>query len=339
MAKIIEQLAVVVGIQSAEGTVNTNVRDATEIGVHENSTTAVGVLVKTDSLAFDFEREEELGEDIAGSFTKTEGTRLNDLGTLSFDFTLKGPGTASPSAAGDYTLVSGIENVLAGAGVNRGTESTVSTTYNVGDASFLTLKLWRGDESFTLVDCKTSLSFGVNPGGSTAVSVTVAVGSVVHNASDIFPTVVDYGTMKSLSAPLMKSAGAQIGSRVRGQIDGSVSVDNTIDDAPDSNSSTGKIKEVTERAVNYTGKFYVDSADADQDWTNLVQTSTPSEDISFVLGTASSDPANAIAFNLSNLNFTKVTYTDAFKKIAWDLDGYATASGTTANSEFDLVSL
>lgn len=341
MTKITEQIAIVVGTQTAEGTVNANVRDATEVGVHENATTAVGVLTRDDSLTLDFERLEELGEDITGSLTKTAGTRLRESVTFSFDVTMKGPGTASPSAAGDFTLASGIENVFSGAGLNRGSETSTRTPYNLGSVSFLTFKVWRGlAQSFTLVDCKTSLSFGLEVGGSIPVTVEVVVGSVVENSSDTFPTTIDYGTQQSLAAPLLKVAGAQIGSVVRGQLDGTLDLENTFVEAPDSNAATGFVQEISERTVNYAGTFYGDDVDEDQDWQNLVQTSTPTDDIGFTLGVPGSDPANSIHFNLSNMNFTKVAVSqDEHNKVAWNLEGYATASGTTQNSEFTLVSL
>ena len=76
MAKLKEGIAIVVGKQTAEGTILASVRDATIVANIDDGSAlsageALGISIRDESLALDFDRIEDLSPDQSGTFTRT----------------------------------------------------------------------------------------------------------------------------------------------------------------------------------------------------------------------------------------------------------------------------
>lgn len=348
MAKIVDQIAIVIGAQSGLGSINTVVRDSTIIantddGVVLSANEALGLLIRDETLTLDFERIEDDPQNFTGSFSKLPGSFLrSSVSDFSFDITVKGGGKTvdgTPSA-GDYNLPEAIETLLSGFGLVRGTPTTADTPYVIDDPVYLTLKVWRGDTSFTMQDCLvTELSYSNEPGNITIVTATVSAGGITFDNADTFPVSIDYGLQESLPAPVLKGAAASIGAVTRGFLAGTLTLTLDSEEVPDSNSTDGVIDEVTGRTIQWEGDFYVDSTDSDQDWVNLIRTGT-FEDLQWTLGVHVVGPAqqvNALQFYMQNVDFTAVKVVEQAGKVVYNLTGYATSPGA-GNDEFTLTS-
>ena len=345
MAKLNDQIAVAIGIQSGgEGAINATVRDATQIGTTESGATALGFLIRKESLVLDFDRIEEAGQDVVGSFTKRRGFKLRtDASAFGFDYTLKGSGqTLTTPAAGEYNLTAVHEALLRGLGLLRGTPTGSQTPYALGTPDFLTCKVWRGNQSWVMQDTKVAeLSLALNPGNVVVATPTFAPGFVIHRPSDTFPTVISYGLNESTPPPVLQSAGAQIGATVRGFLEGTLVIANLYEDFPDSNLPRGRSFEQLGRDVTWEGNFYVDSTNLNQDFLNLDLVAAPTEELSFQLGVNTTTPgqvANAIQFFLNNVNFTRQRVVEQARRIVYALEGYSTDVSGAANSEFSILS-
>ena len=348
MAKVTDQIAIVLGIQSGEGTVNTDVQAATIVantddGSPLSANEALGVLIRKESLKLDFERVEEPGEDFSGTYSKAVGSFLrSSVAEFSFDLTVKGGGLAldgTPSA-GDYNLPEAVEALFSSFGLVRGTPTTGDTPYAFDSTTsdFLTFKVWRGAISYTFQDCKvSSMEYKFTPGEVAVVTVTVACGAVSLDSSDTFPTSIDYGVQEDTTAPVLKGAAASIGSVTRGFLEGTLTLEPAIDEFPDSNATEGVSQEQTARTISWSGNFYVDSTDLDQDYQNLIRTGS-FEDFQFTLGVhVVTGVANALQFTMRNVNFTKVGVVEQAGRIVYALEGYATHDGA-GDDEFLLSS-
>jgi hypothetical protein len=305
---------------------------------------APGILIRDESLTLDFDRLEDLGEEVTGTFTKTPGTfRSEDVGTFTFDISVRGSGqTLTTPVAGEYDLPGPIELLYEAAGLIKGTPTSSKTPYEIGDPTFNTIKVWRRDVSYTMLDCRVaSIAYALSPQGVVIATVAVSAGSVTKNASDTFPTVFDYNLQESTAPPTLKGAAAQIGSVVRGFLSGTLTVDNAFEKFPDSNAATGMATERDSRTFSWSGEWYVDTTDPDQDYTNLVRESDPTEDLFFRLGTHQSstgEVANAIEFNMKNVNWTKVSVAHQAGRVVYNLEGYATGA-SPGDDEFWLDSV
>jgi len=348
MAKLTEQVAIVVGAQVGLGTILASVQTATIVaniddGVALAANEALGVLYRADSLTLDFARIEDDPEVFSGTFSKVPGGFLRSSAeAFSFDVTVKGGGKTvdGTPTAGDYNLPGAIETLFAGFGLNRGTPTTADTPYVLGAQSYLTFKVWRGAQSWTLQDCIVSnIDFKLTPSETVVATITVLPGAITFDDTDTFPTSIDYGFQTTLAAPVLKAAGAIIGPTTRGFLEGTLSLALEADEFPDSNATDGVVSESAGRTIGWDGDFYVDSTDADQDWVDMIATSS-FPDMSFTLGVHVVGPAqqaNALGFLLNNVDFTSVKYKKAAGRIVYTLAGYATNAGA-GNDEFVLTS-
>ena len=167
MAKLREDIAIVLGVQVDEDTILAAVRDATEVGIVQAGAAALGLLIRDESLTMDVERIEELGQEFPATFSRTEGSKLRlEAAAFSFDVTVKGSGqTTGTPTAGDFDLPPGIKELLQGAGLVEGTPTATNTPYPIGVPAFLTIKVWRDDQSFTWKSCRvTSIAWAFTPG-------------------------------------------------------------------------------------------------------------------------------------------------------------------------------
>lgn len=345
MAKIRDDgVLIVVGTQVAEGTINTDVRDATAVGTTEGGGTALGLFVRRETLTLDLARLEEEVQDVIGTRTPQAADLIEvQASAFSFDVLAKGAGTTDHDQADEYDLPDAVEVLLQGAGLLKGAATTTLTPYALGEPVFLTIKVWRDDQSFTFQDCRvSSIAWAVTPKGVVPATVTIQPGIITYNNADTFPTVVDFGLQESTPSPILKGAGAAIGAVTRGFLSGTLTLENTFTPFADGNLPRGEAYEFVRRRVLWAGQFYVDSTDIDQDWTNLSLAADPTDDLVFVLGVANpgaSGLANALRFTLRNVNWTAVNHAaEDSKRIVFDLAGYGTSDGA-GDDEFLLESV
>ena len=282
------------------------------------------------------------------SFTKTGGDPTTIDVPLAFDFPWKGGGDPSPEIAGEWNLSEPVGELLKGAGIIEQTQSIGSTTYIPGPITTpLTIKVWRSSSDagppddalfWVFQDCKVQLEWTFTPGESTSCTATIQVGAQVAGAvaqPGDFPS-ADFGTQLTLANTILRGAQAQIGSVGRGFLDGTITLDAGFEDAPDSNSLKGTISEQADRTFTWSGGFYVDDSDPDQDYANLITEGPSSDHLLFNTGDTpgdASNPAAATSFLLHNLNYTSVSYRREAGRVIWDLEAYATALAGAPDSE------
>lgn len=339
MAKITEQVAIAVGVQSGVEAINATVRDATEIGETESGAQAIGIFIDDESLAFDFDRVEEEVSDYTGTFSKNAGTFQRVDVPLAFATAIQGGGDPTPETSGQWDLHIAFETLLRGLGLYSKTQGVGSTTYEPSEAEYLTIKIWRGTVAWVLQDCKVeSLAIPLDSGSKSLGTWTFQVGSVQGQTEPGFPTLNGYGTQASLSAPILRGAACSIGGSSRSFIDGSVTISQEIAEYGDCNATTGITKESDGRQITFAGSVYADTGDPDQFYDDLVDTATPTGDMIFTLGDTvgdASNPAQAVAFTLRNMRWTQNSYDRQAGRVVWALNGYATHDGS-GDDEFVL---
>ena len=232
MAKIKDSIAILIGKNPSNSpfAYNNDVAGATTIAAPNDS--LAGLLIKDGSFSFSQQilsgpgRPDLYTGSAKGALTTTVGPPV-----CSFSVDLKGAGRVVPDpptkAAIDFSY--GVRQLLEGAGFTWG-GSTYSSwlssmvPYNaVGSTEenrvrYKTIKIWVGDDdggpglAYVLGGVFFDLDFNFTPGESATIDVTVYA-SEMSVLTDIgpaeFPTVVDYGTQATVSAPVLENANAK----------------------------------------------------------------------------------------------------------------------------------
>ena len=334
MAKVTERIAIGIGDQTAEGTINAVIEGAVTLGTTEAGTVALGLQVRDESLDIDFERLEEDAQEVTGSLTPEAGDFRRVETTFSFDIQLKGAGKATPTGSGDWDLPPAIVDLLAGLGLVQTADGT-GTDYDPGVLTFLSFILWRDDQFWELMDCRLNGVFNFIPGEGCILSITVFVGSVKTRGTRSYPASIAYGIQGTHPTTILKNAGAAIGASTKGFVSGTVSINNAYSEGTDSNAATGLVHERASRRFEWSGAFFALAADAGQEYDNLIVTSVV-DDLVFAFGTTGADPADGLTFTLANLNITKMSKVEEQNRVIWNLEGYATSP--TADAEFKIRS-
>ncbi len=356
MAKVNDDLAIVVGSQTSRDAVNETVRDATAGVANDTLTDAQSVLFDEDSLSLSFERSESTEPVVSGSFTKRAGYLQRIQPAFSFTTNaMGGARDAAPSGSGDWDLSTAQELLYLGAGLT-GTSDTSDTDYALGNLTYLTFKVWRGSHSWTFPGCFLDPTWNFTPGEKATITWTVLCDDIVFDSADPFPTSLVYdgadpaGGQQTAAPPVLKGAEAEIAGLTRGFQSGTLSLSNQSESYPDSNAANGVVFEQTGREIRFQGDWYADSAqttgdtgstadpgNTTADFYNLESDVTSSTSLSFTLGTASgaSTRPTALSFSIPNYRYTAQSRVDSAGKVVWGLDGYATS--TTANAEMSIT--
>ena len=202
---------------------------------------------------------------------------------------------------------------------------------------YATVKLWVADMSFVLKACLVeTLAFEFVGGGDVKVTATIRVGSVDSQADGVSIPSFDYTTQSSLSAPVLKGAGFAWG-QTRGFLTMRVSVVNTVEEFEDSNEATGLRLAQSDRSVDMDAVINVDDADTDYEHTRVADTSAPTDDATFQLGTiaGASDTLNAALVAFNNGIIDSYSSDKAGDIITANVIAHATA--TAAGDEFALT--
>jgi hypothetical protein len=331
-------------IQSAKGTPNIDAQwstsavgeaDGAVLGDRDSGDAASGIDLPT------FERVDLPSAD--AGLTKTGSSFLRvDVTGLAITIALKGNGVLSTPSAGQAKPVTGIDALLQSAGLAGANGSAPAYVYTPTDTEkYLTVCLWAGTNRFIFQDCIAEPTLTPEPGGACKLSFAITVGS--HDpatqkfAGVTFPTFT-YGAQASLAAPVVKEVDHTLGT-LRSFSELEVSIARDTEETPDANSTTGITARQTARTVQVTGTIYVDPADGDYDYTNVVG-GGPTDDMTFHIGEAAGAGValNSVAVVLGNLQHKAAKPNRLASFSVFEISD-AQAQGATSGSEFSLTYL
>ena len=300
-------------------------------------------------------RQEATPADVPGSLTPQPSSfqRLSIDG-FSISWLLKGSGLlrgADPPDDGEAIPIPAVRALFDMAGLigANGTAPAYRYTPRVaasvgGYQLYGTIKLWIGNLSWVFQDCIIEkLALVMTPGGNLVATADVAVGS--HDPATQFSSGVTFPTFDYTatttggqlhSAPLVAAVGHSW-STTRGFEDMTVTVENSASEEQDSNAETGLVQAVTERRITCVGRIYADADAASKFEMENVAGETPTADITMQIGdatTVETDPFNALAMILSDVQVAQVKPDKTGNFMVMDLSGYCTAS--SAGGEFSL---
>ena len=313
MAEINFAIAFAAGVQSVAGTA-----DATIAGLTGSLTEADGIVLgDPDSgiaeSGIDFGTLRNLKEKavVSGSFTRQASTFLSeDIDTFSIAIPLMGRGTASPGVTdSNYTPAKGIDALLQAAGLaGAAWGSGNGWRYVPAAAQIITVKLWLNGMAWVIRDCVASVEIDFTPAEVAIATFTLSGTVSSFSNSATFPT-LNYGNQASISAPVVQGVGHNwgISAAQRGFTEATLSIDNQIDELPDSNSTTGKRNRQTGREITMAVTLFADSGSIDYERAALVRTSAPTDQQQFQVGTPGGSVANAVRVTLPTPEMRKFT--------------------------------
>lgn len=358
-------IAMAVGVQADATTVNATIRDlagaplvADEtdgfiLGDRESGDAASGI--SSPSLEAIF-REVQA---VAASRTERADTFQKVTATgFAVAFLMQGNGDDSGApdagAADMATLFPGYEAIyemigLIGAnGANPIVEYTSRHDGSTGGAGadgvivHGTIKVWMGDLAVVFEDCVvTSAVLASTPGGNVLCTVNIQVGVIdTANIDDgiAFPTIT-YDAMEDLAAPIVEGVAFAAFGQTRGHENLTITITNEITVFGDSNASISGERQVhSRRVITVDGTLYVNATDSKAALDNLIDTSPPTDDLSFQVGTVSgaSDVLNAFKIEVNNLQAKAIKYVPLGEAMAVEITG-AKATATSAGAEFKLT--
>lgn len=300
-------------------------------------------------IEFALERVEKAIAPVTGSFTaQFPSFTRQDVAKLTITVQAKGSGrTASnPTVDADFAMAThypGLDALLRASGLSGSAwGSGVGHSYVPASAAGCTIKLWVGTSTsgvlYVIYDCTAKLTMEITPGDVALWKFEIA-GTVSSVDATITTPSFAYGTVASVSAPVVESAAHSFGisAAARGFSDMSITLDNLIEDVPDSNAVGGVRKRQTGRDVLLTATLFADSGDEDYEDSRLAATSATTDDLVFVVGsaTAISSAAKSWRVNFNNPNVRKNEVAKLGPSVARSIELQATA--TSANAEFELI--
>ena len=344
------QIGIAVGLQTDIDTVNATIAalsgaidetDGIVLGDRESGDFESGITVPS------FVRENREVADVPGSFTKQPSSFLK-VGTegLEIVWQVKGNGVIATPSSGEAVPDPGLDALLQMAGLSATNGTSPVKNYaprNVATAGGITkygtIKLWLADLSWVLEACTlSSLKFTVEPGGIVLATAAVQVGAVNAFADAVtFPT-FDFGNQATLQANTVESVTTSWGS-VRGWETLEMEIVNTLGTEQDSAKVGGTRIVQSSRRWRTAGRIYVDTADSDFEYQELIKTTAPTADLSFQLGTpaGASDVINAILFETRNLEVLdyKAQPTGTVFVVEFEAESTDTAAGQEALLKFN----
>lgn len=299
---------------------------------------------------FELERVDKAIASVASSFTQQFPTFLRrDVAKLSIAIPAKGHGAnAITPADADFDPVTssrypGLDALLRSAGLQGAAWGAgVGWAYQCATAAPITVKLWCGSGSETVLyiiqDCVAKMTLDENPGDAGVWTFELS-GSLVSVTGGItFPTLT-YGVVASTSAPVVASVAHSfgIGAAARGYREMQITIDNAIEDVPDSNQPGGSSKRQTGRTVGLSAVLFADSADEVYEDTRLGASSPTTDDVVFAVGSAATAGVACLAYRIEfrNPNVKKNAIEKTGPSVARKIELEAT--DTVANTEFALI--
>lgn len=236
---------------------------------------------------------------VSGSFTRQPSTFLGvDVATLRFSWQLKGNGLTQDASLTDtdYAPIPGIDALLRACGFTGAAwGGGAGWIYTPASASIATAKIWSGVGAnaiaIVIKDIVGSLEIEFTPGEVAIATATLS--GVLHSiTSGVTLPTFNYGAGATtgnqlVSAPAISAVGHNwgISAALRGFTDATLSIDNEIEELPDSNAEGGVRKRQTGRVIDLSMTLLADSGDADFELTQLQLATAPTDALNFTVGT------------------------------------------------------
>lgn len=345
MAKFIREFAIAFAPQVADGTFN-----ATLDAITTTLTVTDGLLLgasgegEADSgIDFEIEREEEPRSTLPGAFTRPIGLFVRRAASISFSVPFCGNrATLSGAPAdGEFIPITGVNALLQASGlVGTAWGAGVGHRYIFGALVKASCLLFANGVRYELLDCVVdTLEIELPPNGFAVATFEISVGSIKEAVEGAIPTTLTFGAQATVRQPIVELAGNTWG-QVRGWTELTFSVENEVEDTPDSNAPTGLIPERSDRTTSIEAILYADTADEDFEYVQLgADASGALSQITFTIGTPGIAAGLALAFRL----IAAQPVATALKPVA--INDKAGAEVTlelhhdTANSELELIFL
>jgi hypothetical protein len=298
---------------------------------------------------FALERIDSAVAPITSSFTAQFPSFVRrEVAKLSITVQAKGSGRTSsnPTVDADFdvsTHYPGLNALLRSAGLTGSAWGTgVGHSYVPASAANITVKIWVGTGTgavlYIIYDCTAKLTMALTPGEIALWTFEIEGTLSSHDATVTLPTFA-YSTVSTTSAPVLASAAHSfgIGAAARGFSDMTITLDNRIEEVPDSNAVGGITKRQTARDVSLSATLYADTGDEDYEDTLLAATVATTDDVTFVVGAATAISSAAVDWriNFNNPNLKSQEVAKLGPSVARTIELQATA--TSANAEFELI--
>ncbi len=290
---------------------------------------------------------------VAGTLSESaDAFQKAEIESLAISWVMQGNGVSATPALGEANLsviMPGVEAIFEGAGLVGSVGGlNVEQDYDprTGANLFLTIKLWHGDLAFVFSDCVVeSLEFAFTPGGFVIATANILVGTFDHTTQVdgfTFPT-SNYGVMASLAGPIVEGVAFTAFGVVRGYENLTINIGSEIEKFGDSNVPvSGERQSQGRRVFTVDGTLYIDDVGAltDAAFQNLVDSSAPTVDLSFQVGTPATGAGNIInAFKIfcNNLQAKDIKYNRIGTTHVVELnESKCTSPGPTGGDEFQL---
>lgn len=353
-------VAFAIDVQAAFGTINGTTRD-----LGSTLTSADGIVKGNKESGGDgdsgitipnFERIVREVSKVDASFTESADAFLRTaVNGLSIAYAMQGNGaTSGVPGASEADPLPGTNAILECSGLIGSAGSAAPdedfdprhSGSSGGSTIYATIKIWIGDSttgmSYVFQDCLCeSLAFVSEPDGNCIATANFRVGSLAVAAVGVtFPS-LDFTTQVSMAAPIVAGATFSVFNQARGFNTLTITVQNEIEEVKDSSVPvTGLRQAQARRQFLVDGTLYVASGDVDAAFTEHINTSAPTNDLTLQIGTAESgggsEIMNAFLFNCNNLEAKDIKYTELGEVVAVEISG-AKCTGLTAGSEFKLI--
>jgi hypothetical protein len=357
MAKVTWDVAAAFAVQVAEGDYEDNLDtiSATLQGDPDNTDDGL-VLGDAESgeggsgLSLTLGRTNRPKAVVGASFTRDISDFLRlDVPTFSFSWPFCGNRAdthATTVADADFQPSVGVDGILEAAGLAGTTwDGGIGYTYEPGGTNLMSALIYYYGNRLELLDCRvSSMSVNYTPGSIAIATAEIAVGSVKDPADNTATTQalpdLTYGPQSSVSAPVIESIN-NVWSQDRGFSSLTLTVNNTIEEIPDSNAVAGRVFEISAQEFLIDATLFVDDDGDDEVFALNQALATANGDLSefsFTVGTAqtsTSSPATAHKISLLDPELITTGPTKLGTKAGNVIS--LVGRSATANSEFDLT--
>jgi hypothetical protein len=338
-----------VGVQTALGTVNDTIAALSGV-IDETDGCVLGVLDAGDAKSgVTLPTMTRVGTEKAelANFTRQPTTFLRtDISGLSITTEMKGEGGDSGAPdAGACKPLAGMDVLwesLCLEGANGAAPIYVYTPATGVTNKYLTIKLWAGDQSWVFMDALAGATIELTPGGIGVVTFNFEVGSLNAQADAVaFPTVT-YGTMSTLSAPVVQTPTTDDthewpDGTAKGFNTYSLSINTSLEKTPDSNQATGERIILAGREIALSQRTWILAADTDFEYEELIRTTISTSAIATQVGdiVGASGTCNAYKIELLEPEVTSLKYDRLGTALV--VDSVVEARSDAAGGDFKLT--
>lgn len=310
MSKYAQSVAVGFNTQSSEGTMN-----STLDGISASFADTDGLILGTSTglrdsgLTFTWGRGRRDKSPISGTFSRPLSDFLR-AEVRTFDFAAPFCGnraTASGSPAdSEFDPIVALQALLTGTGMQGSNwGSGVGRVWGFSSAAAASVPIsslvYASGMRIEMKDCRVSKAvFNFTSGDIPILTSSLAVGSLNSTPTETaLPGTIDYGEQASVSAPRIVGIGNDWGP-TRGFESLTITIDNKIDEVPDSNATDGFFYDPADREVKIEATLFKDDSDENMEYTQMVLESAGSlEALTFTVGTAATAGSVIKAFSVS----------------------------------------